>query len=164
MTDTIFQDWEANANNPKGRFVLSFFRLCQVIRRQPEPVWVFGIPVLALYVLLVHWVMGIELDYQTAVGPGLRLYHGVGLVVHQRSVIGANCTLRHGVTLGWRRENEGCPILEDGVELGAGAIILGPVRVGKNAVIGAASLVLNDVEAGSRVGGNPARAIRRRDA
>lgn len=123
-----------------------------------------GIPVLSLYVFVVHWVMGIELDYQTQVGPGLRLYHGVGLVVHQRSVIGANCTLRHGVTLGWRRENEACPILEDGVEIGVGAIILGPIRVGKNAVIGAASLVLKDVEAGSSVGGNPARVIRRRDA
>ena len=164
MTDTIFQDWAANAGNPKGRFVLAFFRLCQVIRRQPEPVWMLGIPVLALYVGLVHWVMGIELDYQTQVGPGLRLYHGVGLVVHRSSVIGANCTLRHGVTLGWQRENEGCPVLEDGVEVGVGAILLGPIRVGKGAMIGAASLVRHDVEAGSVVGGNPARVIRQRDA
>jgi len=160
MTDTIFQDWAANAGNPKGRFVLAFFRLCQLIRRQPEPVWLLGIPVLALYVGLVHWVMGIELDYQTRVGPGLRLYHGVGLVVHQKSVIGANCTLRHGVTLGGRRENGGCPILEDGVEIGAGAIVLGAVRIGSGAIVGAASLVLQDVPAGSVVGGNPARVIR----
>jgi serine acetyltransferase len=156
----ILQDWSANQGNPKGRFVLVFFRLCQVIRRLPAPFWYLGIPILAFYVVTVIWVMGIELDYRTEVGPGLRLYHGVGLVVHQDVKIGARCMLRHGTTIGLKGGKQRCPVLEDDVVVGASAVLLGPITIGKGAVIGAAAVVIDDVPAGAVVAGNPARIIR----
>jgi len=111
MASFILQDWSANANNPKGRFVMVFFRLCQSVRRLPGGVWILGSPILALYVLLVHWLMGIELDYRSSVGEGLSLQHAVGLVVHRDAVIGRGCTLRNGVTLGIRPPRAGVPSL-----------------------------------------------------
>ena len=139
-----------------------FFRVCQVIRG--SKVWWVGAPILGLYVVLVHWVMGIELDYQTPVGPGLALHHGVGLVVHQRAKIGAGCVLRHGVTIGEKRAGGACPVLEDGVETGAYAILLGGIRVGAGALVGAGAVVVRDVEAGDIVAGNPAVVIGKREA
>ena len=161
MVSFILQDWSANANNPKGRFVMVFFRLCQGVRGLPFGLWILGSPLLGFYVLLVHWLMGIELDYKTSVGPGLALQHGVGLVVHQRAVMGAGCTLRNGVTIGERPPREGVPVLGDGVDVGVNAVILGPVAIGNGVVIGAGSVVIQSVDAGSVMAGNPARLIRR---
>jgi len=161
MVSFILQDWSANANNPKGRFVLLYFRLCQGIRGLPLGLWVLGAPLLVFYVLLVHWLMGIELDYKTTVGPGLALQHGVGLVVHQRAVIGSGCTLRNGVTIGERPPREGVPVLGDSVDVGVNAVILGPITIGNGVVIGAGSVVIRSINAGDVVAGNPARLIRR---
>lgn len=157
MISKILQDWSANSGSLKGRFVLVFFRLCQEIRR--SPVWWIGSPVLGLYVFLVHWLMGIELDYKTEVGPGLALHHGVGLVVHQRARIGAGCVLRQGVTIGWKSAGGGCPVLGDGVETGANAVILGEILIGSGAVIGAGAVVTRDVAPHAIVAGNPAVVI-----
>ena len=160
MISYILQDWAANTGNAKGRFVLVLFRLCQVIRRWPDPLWLLGSPVLLLYVLLVHWLMGIELDYKSSIGSGLALHHGTGVVVHQSAIIGKDCILRHGVTLGERRAGGGYPVLGDRVEVGVHAIILGSVRIGDGAVIGAGSVVLHDVPPGAVAVGNPATIIR----
>ena len=135
-----------------------FFRVCQAIRR--SPLWPLGLPVLAVYVVLVHWLMGIELDYQTEVGPGLSLQHGTGLVVHQKAQIGSGCTLRHGVTLGERVKNGPLPVLGDGVEIGANAVLLGGIVVGDRSVVGAGSVVLHNVPPDSVVAGNPAKILR----
>jgi len=137
-----------------------FFRLCQGIRR--FRFWWLGLPVLGVYVALVHWLMGIELDYRTSVGPGLALHHGVGLVVNQRAKIGAGCLLRNGVTIGEKVAGGPCPVLEDGVETGALCIILGGIKIGQGAVVGAGAVVLHDVAPWDIVAGNPAVQIRSR--
>ena len=160
MISYILQDWPANAGNSKGCFVLVFFRFCQWIRGRPFCLWVVGIPILALYVIVVHWFMGIELDYKTTVGPGLSLQHGMGLVVHQRVLIGAGCTLRHGVTIGERPPRTGVPVLEYHVDVGVNAVILGPIVIGAGSIIGAGAIVIHSVLPGSVVVGNPARVIR----
>lgn len=159
----IFQDWEANQGNVKGQLVLALFRLAQKTRALPEPWWLLGLPYLAFYRLSVEWMLGIELRFKTRVGPRLRLYHGQALVVHEQTVIGADCMLRQSTTIGNKIGADGkpgaCPVLGNGVDVGANAVILGAITIGDGAVIGAGSVVVKDVPAGAVVAGNPARVI-----
>ena len=118
--------------------------------------------------LLLHTVVetltGISLPKQTRIGPGLRIWHFGGIFVNPGTVIGAGCTLRQGVTLGNRVDGGPCPVLEDGVELGAYAQVLGGVRLGAGCKVGAMSVVLQDVPPGATAVGNPARILHRGEA
>lgn len=144
-------DRHANRNYLKSRVVMGLFRRCQRWRDARGPVARLSYAVhAALYVGLTS-VLGIELPPSTRVGPGLRLRHGVGLVVNPRSVIGANVMIRHGVTLGNRRTRTDCPTIGDDVEIGAGAVIIGAVTIGKGARIGPNCVVITDVPAGATV-------------
>ena len=93
---------------------------------------------------------GISIPKSVRVGPGLRIWHFGNIFVHAETVIGANCTLRQGVTIGNREDDGPVPVLEDDVELGAYAQVLGGVRIGRGAKIGAMSVVLVDVPPGRR--------------
>ncbi len=104
---------------------------------------------------------GIGIPKSVRVGPGLKIWHFGNIFVHGDSVIGANCTLRQGVTIGNRVEGGPAPVLGDDVELGAYAQILGGVRVGRGAKVGAMSVVLVDVPDGATAVGIPARIIER---
>lgn len=110
---------------------------------------------------VVETLTGISLPKEAQIGPGLRIWHFGNIFIHEDVVIGANCTLRQGVTIGNRIENGAVPILEDDVELGAYAQILGAVRIGKGAKIGAMSVVLRDVPPGATAVGMPARIVQR---
>jgi putative colanic acid biosynthesis acetyltransferase WcaB len=160
----IFQDWSANRGKLKEQLVLALFRLAQWMRSWPEPWWLLGAPYLAFYRVAVEWVLGIELRFKTRVGPRLRLFHGQALVVNEGTVIGADVTLRPCTTIGSKVLSDGtqsaCPILGDGVDVGANVVIVGPVRIGDRATIGAGSVVVKDVPPGTVVAGNPARVIR----
>ena len=104
---------------------------------------------------------GISIPKSVRVGPGLRIFHFGTIVVHADARIGANCTLRHGVTIGSRVDDGPVPVIEDDVDLGAYAQILGGVRVGRGAKVGAMSVVLSDVPPGSTAVGVPARIVER---
>ena len=89
--------------------------------------------------------------------------HGMGVVIGATTEIGDDVTLYQGVTLGGTSLKRGVkrhPTLQDGVIVGAGAKVLGPIIVGKNARIGSNAVVVADVEAGTTVVGVPAKAIR----
>jgi putative colanic acid biosynthesis acetyltransferase WcaB len=111
----------------------------------------------------VEWVLGIELPWKTRIGPGLRIDHGHSLVVHDETVLGRDCWLRHCTTLGVKIARDGtlsgAPILGERVSVGAHSVVLGPIRIGDDAVIGSGSVVVKDVPAGVVVAGNPARII-----
>lgn len=107
----------------------------------------------------VETLTGVSLPKECRIGPGLRIWHFGNIFVNPGTVIGANCTLRQGVTLGNRVENGPCPVLEDGVELGAYAQVLGGVRLGAGCKVGAMAVVLQDVPAGATAVGNPARIL-----
>lgn len=155
-------DLTANRANPKGRLVVVAFRLAHAVRGTGRPpLW--SLPAVALYRLVVDWLLGVEIPPSTRVGPGLCVWHGTGLVLHKKVELGAGVTLRHGVTIGvlgdGRDESAGAPVLGDRVDVGAGAIVLGPITIGDDAAIGAGAVVLCDVPAGATAVGNPARIL-----
>jgi serine O-acetyltransferase len=89
--------------------------------------------------------------------PGLLLIHSYGLIVNGGARIGANCTFLHQITIGGSAK--GVPVLEDGVAVGAGAVVIGPVLLSKGCMVGAAAMVHRDVPAATIVAGNPAQPV-----
>lgn len=108
---------------------------------------------------LVETVTGISLPLGAQIGPGLRIYHFGNIFIHSNSIIGRNCTLRHGVTIGNRFEGGPVPVVEDDVEFGAYSQTLGEIRICSGAKIGAMSVVLIDVPAGATAVGIPAKIV-----
>ncbi len=106
-----------------------------------------------------RFLTGIEIHPAATIGRRLFIDHGSGVVIGETAQIGNDVTLYHGVTLGGTSLDEGKrhPTLEDGVIVGAGAKILGPIIVGSNARVGANAVVLADVPAGVTMVGIPAR-------
>lgn len=89
-------------------------------------------------------------------------YHrGIGCVVHPRTIIGKNCKIFQGVTLGSKWTNGICvgdaPIIGDNVLIGAGAVVLGNISIGDNSIIGANAVVTKNIPENSLVTGNPGK-------
>jgi len=168
MFDLIREDFRAHARDPwrQGVWAMAVYRFGRwryrvrpaLLRRALSLVYKFlkiGVQITA----------GIDLPCETQVGRRLVIEHFGGIVISGDSVIGDDVTLRHGVTLGLRRTGvPGAPVIGDRVDIGAGAKILGPVRIGAGAVIGANAVVLCDVPAGALAVGIPARIKVRRPA
>jgi len=96
------------------------------------------------------------------IGEGTELgYGGIAVVIHERAHIGRRVMISPCVTIGGRSGKVEVPIIEDDVFIGSGAKVLGDVRIGRGAQIGANAVVLHSVPAGAVVAGVPARIIRR---
>jgi serine O-acetyltransferase len=104
---------------------------------------------------------GIELPYAVRLGRRVVIEHQNGIVIHGESVIGDDCIIRQGVTLGAKSVDRphDAPRLGRGVEVGAGAKILGAVAIGDDAIVGANAVVLCDVPPGATAVGVPAKII-----
>lgn len=114
------------------------------------------------YWLLFRWVetvIGVSLPKSVHIGPGLRIWHFGGIFIHADVVIGSNCTLRHGVTIGNRHEGGPVPVIGNDVELGAYAQILGGIKIGNGCKVGAMTVVLCDMPDGATAVGSPAKII-----
>jgi len=110
---------------------------------------------------LTRMVTQVDIHPGATIGQRFFIDHGCGVVIGETAEIGNDVTLYHGVTLGGVSWNPGKrhPTLEDGVVVGAGAKILGPITVGRNARIGANSVVIRDVSADMTVVGIPGREV-----
>lgn len=106
---------------------------------------------------------GIEIHPGAVIGKGLFIDHGHGVVIGETAVIGNNVTLYQGVTLGGTGKEKGKrhPTLEDNVMVGTGAKVLGSITIGANSMIGAGSVVLEDVPPNSTVVGVPGHVVKR---
>lgn len=121
-------------------------------------VW-WGLPLCKLAVLRHRFwsiVTAADIPINSRIGLGLLLPHPTGVVIHPDAEIGPDCLIFSGVTIG-TRGNRGVPVLGRHVDVGSGAKILGGVRIGDHAVIGANAVVLKDVRAGAAVAGVPAK-------
>lgn len=133
----------------------------RVDRREPGPLKRMLTSIYWPLFRMVETTVGISLPKSAVIGPGLRIWHFGGIFIHGDAVIGANCTLRQGVTIGNRVEGGPVPTIGDDVELGAYAQVLGGVRIGNGCRIGALSVVLTDMPDGATAVGAPARVITR---
>ena len=131
----------------------------------PVAHWLWGKDLRALARLwsaIGRWVTGIEIHPAAKIGRNLFIDHGTGTVIGQTAIIGDDCRLYQGITLGGRGkviDGRRHPHLMDGVTVGAGAHVLGPVILGHRAKVGAGSVVTMDVPSDMTAVGNPARLI-----
>lgn len=126
--------------------------------------WRIGLKWLArLLSTFSRWMTGIEIHPGATIGNRFFIDHGMGVVIGETAEIGDDVTLYHGVTLGGTSWNKGKrhPTLHDGVVVGAGAKVLGPIVVGQNARIGSNAVVTKDVPESVTVVGIPGRIIRK---
>jgi len=134
-------------------------------RMDLSPRWIRA-PFSLLYRVLkefVIWGAGISLDYTVVVGRRVHLWHQGGMVLGARR-IGNDVHIRQNTTFGVARRGDHWslkPTIGDGVDVGAGAVIVGPVEVGEGAIIGANAVVLEDVPSNTMAVGVPARLVRR---
>ncbi len=124
--------------------------------------WAAGLNWLARFVShLGRWLTGIEIHPGATIGRRFFIDHGMGVVIGETAEIGDDCTLYHGVTLGGTSWNKGKrhPTLGNGVVIGAGAKVLGPIVVGDHAKIGSNAVVVKAVPPGATAVGIPARVV-----
>lgn len=110
---------------------------------------------------LTRWLTGVEIHPAARIGRRLFIDHGMGVVIGQTAEIGNDVTLLQGVTLGGTstRKEKRHPTVEDNVVIGAGAAVIGRIRVGRDSKIGSGSVVIRDVPPHSTVVGIPGRVI-----
>ncbi len=144
----------------RGFHAMLLHRLSHLLRQRRVPV----LPLILTRIAQTLFAVDIAIDAD--LGPGVVIVHGFGLVIGSAVKIEGNCCLFHGVTLGDRgtewvgsNESDGHPIVERDCMFGAGAKVLGPIRIGRNSVIGANAVVVRDVPPNSIVAGVPARII-----
>ena len=138
-----------------------------VFHRLTHRLWRYRLRWLARFLShLSRLFTGIEIHPAAIIGRRVFIDHGFGLVVGETAVIGDDCTIYQGVTLGGTslsKGNKRHPTLERGVIVGAGAQILGNLTIGENAKVGSNAVVVRDIPGGATAVGNPARIILQSD-
>lgn len=133
-----------------------------VFHRLSHRLWNMGFKWLARILSNVaRWFTGIEIHPGAVIGRRFFIDHGMGVVIGETAVIGDDCTLYHGVTLGGTSWEKGKrhPTLSNDVVVGAGAKVLGPILIGEGARIGSNAVVVKDVPPGATVVGVPGKLI-----
>jgi serine O-acetyltransferase len=166
MFENLREDWRTYERNlfRQGLWVMAVYRFGRWrygIRWRPVR-FKFSFLYKTLW-LLTQILTGIELPCEAVVGRRFRIDHFGGIVISGDAVFGDDCVIRNGVTVGLKNTGQsGSPVIGDRVDIGAGAKILGPIRIGNDVAIGANAVVLTDVPADSIAVGIPARIISRR--
>ena len=136
-----------------------------IIYRFTHLLWRYKLYWLARFIsTLARWITGIEIHPGAVIGRRFFIDHGMGVVIGETSEIGDDCMMYHGVTLGgtsWDKVKRH-PTLKDGVIIGAGAKILGPITLGKNVRVGSNSVVVKSIDDNCTVVGIPGRVLQKK--
>jgi serine O-acetyltransferase len=134
-----------------------------IIYRFTHLLWGYKLYWLARFIsTLARWITGIEIHPGAIIGRRFFIDHGMGVVIGETAEIGDDCMMYHGVTLGgtsWDKVKRH-PTLKDGVIIGAGAKILGPITLGKNVRVGSNSVVVRSIDDNCTVVGIPGRVLK----
>jgi serine O-acetyltransferase len=166
MFDNLREDWRTHDRqlSRQGLWAMAVYRFGRW-RYGIRPRWV-RYPFSAAYKLfrlLSEILTGIELPCEAILGRRFRIDHFGGIVISGDAVFGEDCVVRNGVTVGLRHKGKrGSPVIGNRVDIGAGAKILGPIRIGDDVAIGANAVVLSDVPSNSIAVGVPARILPRK--
>jgi serine O-acetyltransferase len=166
MFDNLREDWRTHDRNlfRQGLWVMAVYRFGRW-RYKIRWRWI-RLPFSVAYKFLRLFseiLTGIELPCEAIVGRRFRIDHFGGIIISGDAVFGEDCIVRNGVTVGLRTTgNSGSPIIGDRVDIGAGAKLLGSIRIGNDVAIGANAVVLSDVPSHSIAVGVPARVIPRK--
>jgi len=136
-----------------------------IIYRFTHLLWRYKLYWLARFIsTLARWITGIEIHPGAVIGRRFFIDHGMGVVIGETAEIGDDCMMYHGVTLGgtsWDKVKRH-PTLKDGVIIGAGAKILGPIILGKNVRVGSNSVVVRSIDDNCTVVGIPGRVLEKK--
>lgn len=141
----------------QGFQAILVFRLFNWLHRHRLP----GQPLRFVCERLIEITTGISIPACCSIGKGFRIHHFGGIIFHPSVVLGENCTLYHGVTIGDRGGSGRAATVGNNVLIGAGAKLIGEITVGDNCVIGANTVVTRSIPADTVVVGSPARCIAR---
>jgi serine O-acetyltransferase len=147
----------------QGLWALCVYRSGNRIYKSKLPK-LFKKPLLLLWVIWQKWIeisAGIAIPYSAEIGHSFYIGHFGGIIVNANAVIGDNCNISQGVTIGvsGKGVQRGIPIIGNNVYIGAGAIVAGKISIGDDVIIGANSLVIRDVASGTTVVGVPAKVV-----
>lgn len=165
MFEMLREDWRTYEGDlaRQGLWVMWVYRFGRWrYRVRPR---VLRLPFSFLYRILKLWsqiLTGIDLPCEAVVGRRFLIEHFGGIIVSGDAVFGDDCVIRNGVTVGLRHTGtRGSPVIGNRVDIGAGAKVLGSIRIGDDVAIGANAVVLQDVPSNSIAVGVPARVIPR---
>ncbi|MDG4554662.1 MAG: serine O-acetyltransferase [Candidatus Competibacter sp.] len=161
MFDNLREDWRTYEHDParQGLWVMAVYRFGRW-RYRIRNRWL-RLPFSILYKilkLLSQILTGIDLPCEVTVGRRFKIEHFGDIIVSGDTVFGDDVVIRNGVTVGLKRTHQrGAPVIGNRVDIGAGAKILGPIRIGDDVAIGANAVVLRDVPPNSLAVGVPAQ-------
>jgi serine O-acetyltransferase len=134
-----------------------------ILHRLSHFLWSIKLKLIArIFSHLARILTGIEIHPGAQIGRRFFIDHGMGVVIGETAIIGDDCTLYHGVTLGgttWKKGKRH-PTLKDNVVIGAGAKVLGPITLGNNSKVGSNAVVVTDIPNDSTAVGIPAKIIK----
>lgn len=164
----IRSDVACNKGNYRCLLMVSMYRIANFLSRKRKASRtgaLYASPLLVLYRFLTEWIFQYEIPAATVIGSSFILDHGYGVVINKNCVIGDRVRVKHQVTIGAKTNDDGTqgasPVIGSDVDIGAGARIIGAVRVGSGVKIGAGAVVVKNVPDDSIAVGNPARIIQR---
>lgn len=168
MTTNMQRAWReiAIAGTLKAKIVILLYRMSTLWCSRNPLSKLLGLPFVILNKFIAECLFSVEIPHHARIGYGLKIYHPHSVVVGRDVVMGENCTLRQGVTIGNITHRDGqvsaSPVLGNDIELGANAVVIGAITIGDGATIGAGTVVTKDLPAGATVVGQGFRILTER--